>query len=82
MDISIGAVNGGIEGSGYFVDSFINFDLVGGTPGDFDGNGAVDINDLLQLLGAWGPCDDCPEDINGDGQVGIADLLELLGNWG
>ena len=41
-------------GSGYFVDSFINFDLVGATPGDLDGDGVVGIVDFLTLLANWG----------------------------
>jgi len=51
-------------------------------PGDIDGDGDVDTADLLALLGAWGPCDDCPEDLDGDGDVDTEDLLILLGNWG
>ena len=27
-----------------------------GGPPDFDGDGAVDIDDFLALLGNWGPC--------------------------
>jgi len=50
-------------------------------PGDIDGDGDVDVVDLLALLGAWGPCPDCPEDLNGDGTVDVLDLLLLLGNW-
>ena len=38
--------------------------------GDLDGNGMVNVNDLLQLIGAWGN----PYDVN--------DLLELIGAWG
>ena len=85
MDLSIGAINGGIQGTGYFVDSFINFDLVGAVPGDLNGDGVVGTADLLQLLSAWGPCGDCgncPEDLDGDCAVATADLLILLGNWG
>ena len=54
-------------------------------PGDLDGDGVVGIFDLLALLAAWGPCDDCDNcraDLNGDGTVGILDLLILLVNWG
>ena len=50
--------------------------------GDFNGDETVDILDLLQLLKAWGPCEECPEDLDNDGVVGILDLLALLGNWG
>ncbi len=45
-----------------------------------DGDGDVDVTDLLALLADWGqvggPCD-----TNGDG-VGVNDLLALLGIWG
>ncbi|MHC5024657.1 MAG: Vgb family protein, partial [Planctomycetota bacterium] len=50
-------------------------------PGDFNGDGIVNIQDLLQLLDAWGPCSNCPEDLDGDGDVDIGDLLALLANW-
>ena len=57
----------------------------GGIPGDLNGDGAVDIDDLLILLAAWGPCPDppdpCPADLDEDGSVGIGDLLNLLANW-
>ncbi|MHC5115262.1 MAG: FG-GAP-like repeat-containing protein [Planctomycetota bacterium] len=50
-------------------------------PGDIDGDGTVDINDLLLLLGDWGPCPGCAADLDGDDVVGINDLLLLLANW-
>ncbi len=53
-----------------------------GAPGDIDGDGAVDIADLLILLGDWGACPPpCPADLDADGSVGITDLLILLANW-
>lgn len=51
-------------------------------PADVDADGMVGINDLLTLLGAWGPCPACLADVNGDGNVGITDLLMLLADWG
>ncbi len=49
--------------------------------GDINGDGVVDVLDLLALLSAWGECPDCPEDLNGDGVVDVLDLLDLLSNW-
>lgn len=49
---------------------------------DLNGDGVVAVFDLLQLLGAWGPCPGCPEDINGDNVVDVFDLLNLLSVWG
>ena len=54
--------------------------------GDIDGDGAIDINDLLILIVSWGPCpsppEPCPADLDDDWIVGISDLVTLLGNWG
>lgn len=49
---------------------------------DLNCDGSINVLDMLQLLGAWGACEDCPEDLNEDGQVNVLDLLELLGQWG
>jgi predicted outer membrane repeat protein len=56
-------------------------------PADLNCDGAVDVFDLLILLGAWGPCPDCPKspcqaDLNDDCAVDVFDLLILLGEWG
>jgi hypothetical protein len=54
--------------------------------GDVNGDGVVNVQDLLLLLGAWGMCPEppieCPEDLNDDGSVDVLDLLVVLGNWG
>ena len=50
-------------------------------PGDVDGNGVVNVVDLLALLAAWGTSDP-NADINGDGTVDVIDLLILLAHWG
>lgn len=54
------------------------------TPGDLNGDGAVDAADLLLLLGSWGPCAEpgnCPADLNDDEEVNVLDLLVLFGSW-
>lgn len=52
--------------------------------GDLNDSGGVDVQDLLILLGAWGPCGkgECPADLNDSGSVDVQDLLILLGAWG
>ncbi|MCH2152534.1 MAG: S8 family serine peptidase [Phycisphaerales bacterium] len=49
--------------------------------GDVDGNGVVNVEDLLAAIAAFGHCDGCPEDINGDGVVDVEDLLAILACW-
>ncbi len=56
--------------------------VVSPCPADCDPDGVVGINDLLDLLAAWGPCPGCCIDLDGDGAVGINDLLDLLAAWG
>ena len=52
-----------------------------GVPGDVNGDGVVDVSDILMLIVAWGTCDGCPEDLNGDGSVNVTDIIELISNW-
>ena len=50
---------------------------------DVNNDNVVDVNDLLDLLAAYGNlCSNCPEDIDGSGEVGVDDLLSLLGDYG
>ena len=44
-------------------------------PADVNGDGTVNLLDLLAVLAAWGPGPGCPEDVNGDGTVNAPDLL-------
>ncbi len=53
--------------------------------GDINEDGGVDVDDLLALIGNWGPCDDpgnCPSDLDDSGSVDVDDLLMLLSAWG
>jgi|TARA_B100001964_G_scaffold123430_1_gene136814 probable HAF family extracellular repeat protein len=55
---------------------------MGGTiPEDVNGDGNVDVVDLLAVVGAWGPCKSCNEDINGDSTVDVVDLLAVISAW-
>ncbi len=49
---------------------------------DTDGNSAVDVDDILSIVNAWGPCQECPEDLDESGIVDVADVLLVLGGWG
>jgi len=49
---------------------------------DLNGNGAVDFADILEIIGAWGPCSGCAADLNGNGAVDFADILVVIGAWG
>src|SRR5210317_1420139 len=49
---------------------------------DIDGNGVVDVLDLMEVLAHWGPCAGCPADVNGDEVVDALDLLQVLGDRG
>jgi agmatine/peptidylarginine deiminase len=60
------------------------FEIVGtAVPGDVDGDGVVNVNDVLLIVSNWGPCDGlCPADLDGDGHVGVNDVLLVLGYYG
>ena len=79
VDLMIGAVNGGIDGSGYFEDSFVIFNL---TPldcaADLDGDGDADADDFFSYLDAFaaGDLDVC--DVDGDGDCDADDFFGYL----
>src|SRR5207247_7392427 len=50
-------------------------------PADVNGNGVVDIDDLLQVIAQWGQTGGSA-DVNHDGVVNIDDLLLVIGAWG
>jgi hypothetical protein len=50
-------------------------------PGDMNGDFIVDVLDLIAVISAWGPCEDCPEDIDGDGIVGVLELINVITGW-
>lgn len=48
-------------------------------PGDINGDGQVNVDDLLQLLSEYGTCNGgCASDLDGDGDTDVNDLLLLL----
>jgi hypothetical protein len=58
--------------------------------GDLNGDGVVNVSDMLMMFSAWGACPPaspgdfchCPADLNRDGVVNVSDLLLLFANWG
>lgn len=61
--------------------------VAGTLVGDIDGNGSVNILDLLALAGSWGKSQGDPDydarcDLNGDNAVNVVDLLTLSRMWG
>jgi hypothetical protein len=49
--------------------------------GDANGDGLVNVDDLLAVIVGWGPCDGCSEDFDGNGAVDVDDLVTVLLNW-
>ena len=55
----------------------------GGCPEDINGNGTVEVSDVLTLLSEFGCTSGCgPADIDGDGAVSVTDILLLLAAFG
>ena len=56
-----------------------------GNPADVNGDGVVNVEDLVLVLLAWGPCPPppapCPADVNGNGGVNVQDLAAVLLAW-
>ena len=53
-------------------------------PGDTNGDGMIDVLDLLQVILDWGQCPtegDCLGDLDGSGVVDVEDLLIVIGAW-
>jgi hypothetical protein len=75
---------------GAFFDN-ITIDVIApAIPGDANGDGSVNVDDLIAVILAWGPCPPgpapCPADIEpfpgGDGDVDVDDLIAVILNWG
>ena len=64
-----------------YLDGQMNItDIANPCPGDIDGDGAVDVTDILITIGNWGGSGD--GDINDDGVVDVSDILALVASWG
>ncbi len=81
-DLVIGTGNFFAEGN---IAILINTTVPAGTPADINGDGSVNVLDLIDLLlcfgsSSVGPCE--AADVNADGSVDVLDLIELLINFG
>ena len=74
--LRVGGWNESQYGSGY-----ISISIDEAQQGDLDGDGDVDVADILLLIAAWDGDGSSGADLDGDGDVDVADLLILLANW-
>ena len=92
-EVSLQAAN---EGNSIFPKMFgaffdnITIDVIpAAIPGDANGDGDVNVDDVIAVILAWGPCPleptECPADIapfpDGDGEVDADDLIAVILNW-
>ncbi len=78
---SDGASSGSVVEAGVDAVMVSATDCVDTVPGDVNGDGVVNVEDLLAVIAAWGS-DDAAADINGDGIVNVEDILIVIANWG
>lgn len=51
--------------------------------GDSNCDGVVNVDDLLGVINAWGPCESaCPTDFDENNVINVFDLIVVLENWG
>jgi glucose/arabinose dehydrogenase len=86
VDIAAEPVSGDLFYLAYFSGQMFRITYDGPGPGDVDGNGEVNVDDLIAVILAWGDCwggpPVCPGDIDGSGQVDVDDLLVVILHWG
>jgi hypothetical protein len=51
-------------------------------PADVNGDGAVDVADLIAVILAWGQTGELAEDVDGSGTVDVGDLVAVVLAWG
>ena len=47
---------------------------------DCNGDGFINVTDVLAIIGEWGSSSGC--DVNGDGITNVSDLLIVISDWG
>ena len=69
-------------GECFYPDPGFNCDGTSLCPEDLNGNGFVDVGDVLLVLSEFGCNVDCTADVTGDGFVAVDDVLALLSEFG
>ena len=85
LNLAFGNTNQDINASVEIWNFFKNYKLVVPPVVDFNGDGIVDIKDILRLIQSWGqddPMVDIAPLLFGDGVVDALDLELLMSNWG
>ena len=49
---------------------------------DTNGDGVINVVDLIAVITNWGPCGNCPADFDGNGVVNVDDLIQVVISWG
>ncbi len=81
----MGTTDGSVTYHGWNIDDVEVLGLVSSAcPGDTDGSGTVDLNDLATVLANFGASGAtlAQGDLDGDGNVGLSDLAIVLANFG
>ena len=84
---TISAYASPVDGETDLADNIFTAWVVVTIPGDVDGNGEVNIYDIVTMSGAYGAQAADPEyeancDLNGDGRIDIYDIVLAAGNYG
>jgi hypothetical protein len=58
------------------------YEAVTPCPADINGDGLINVNDLLAVITNWGATGPNAADINGDNIVDVNDLLAVVTSWG
>ncbi len=82
LTIRVGGWGGAEFGPGTLVLTCVGGPCAPPCPWDLDGDGDVQMADLMTLIEQWRTDPGGPPDFDGDGVVAVPDLLEMLARWG
>ena len=49
---------------------------------DLNGDGVVDLLDIVVVINNWGPCSGCLMDLNLDNEINLIDVVLVIDKWG